>query len=289
MCNAWNHSPSCRCGWGGDGHLGTGGVLRSESTSVREARTVLFAGDSYVIDGVLRVDHGPEGFCKPTTCPQCGSDVFFVRHNGGSVWFEHLGWPWEKHGCFEALGDRHSAHISRSLRESLRDATSNRRPVILAVVTTSDISTSVLGRGYTILCADGGTRRLTLSSDHSQSLITGRFGVFDEASRELILVHPLYRVRIAAVERIRSAIAAPETVVAVDVQPSVELAAIVGRDRKTRSEIVRLLWEYVQQHGCIDQFDRRKVACDERLYSVFKMRDVNVAELEELLQPHLLV
>jgi hypothetical protein len=23
-----------------------------------------------------------------------------VRHNGGSVWFDELGWPWPKHGCF---------------------------------------------------------------------------------------------------------------------------------------------------------------------------------------------
>jgi hypothetical protein len=27
--------------------------------------------------------------------------VYFVRHNGGSVWFDSLGWPWEKHPCFD--------------------------------------------------------------------------------------------------------------------------------------------------------------------------------------------
>jgi len=26
--------------------------------------------------------------------------VFFVRHNGGSVWFDQLGPPWPKHECF---------------------------------------------------------------------------------------------------------------------------------------------------------------------------------------------
>lgn len=26
--------------------------------------------------------------------------MFFVRHNGGSVWFDELGWPWPVHPCF---------------------------------------------------------------------------------------------------------------------------------------------------------------------------------------------
>lgn len=42
-----------------------------------------------------------ESCCFGTTCPKCGDGVFFVRHNGGSVWLDPpLGWPWYKHGCF---------------------------------------------------------------------------------------------------------------------------------------------------------------------------------------------
>lgn len=38
--------------------------------------------------------------CYPTKCPECGAKVFFIRHNGGSVWLdEPLGWPWPKHSC----------------------------------------------------------------------------------------------------------------------------------------------------------------------------------------------
>src|SRR4051812_4220020 len=44
-----------------------------------------------------------DGFCRATICPTCGGEVFFVRHNGGSVWFDELGWPWPKHGCFDNL------------------------------------------------------------------------------------------------------------------------------------------------------------------------------------------
>jgi hypothetical protein len=42
-----------------------------------------------------------EGIAHPTKCPRCEANVFFLRHNGGSVWLESLGWPWPKHPCFE--------------------------------------------------------------------------------------------------------------------------------------------------------------------------------------------
>lgn len=39
--------------------------------------------------------------CSPANCPTCGSKVFFVRHNGGSVYLDPpLGYPWPRHGCF---------------------------------------------------------------------------------------------------------------------------------------------------------------------------------------------
>lgn len=44
--------------------------------------------------------NGQPDVCWRTTCPICGAPVFFVRHNGGAVWFDELGKPWEKHGCF---------------------------------------------------------------------------------------------------------------------------------------------------------------------------------------------
>ena len=40
--------------------------------------------------------------CHRTVCPHCGKRyIFFVRHNGGSVWFDFLGPPWPQHACFE--------------------------------------------------------------------------------------------------------------------------------------------------------------------------------------------
>lgn len=38
--------------------------------------------------------------CWETKCPECGENVWFIRHNSGSIWVDELGWPWEKHACF---------------------------------------------------------------------------------------------------------------------------------------------------------------------------------------------
>lgn len=43
-----------------------------------------------------------ESSCYLTKCPDCGAEVFFIRHNGGSVWIDPpLGWPWDKHHCMD--------------------------------------------------------------------------------------------------------------------------------------------------------------------------------------------
>lgn len=42
-----------------------------------------------------------DDFTRSTICPICGATVYFVRHNGGCVWLDSLGWPWPKHPCFD--------------------------------------------------------------------------------------------------------------------------------------------------------------------------------------------
>ena len=88
MCNGLNHAPNCKCGFGGD-------------TSALE--DAAFRGLAFTKVSDERGWHtypNEEDFCRPTRCPECDADVFFVRHNGGSVWLDPpLGWPWYKHPC----------------------------------------------------------------------------------------------------------------------------------------------------------------------------------------------
>ena len=43
-----------------------------------------------------------ESTCFLTSCPKCKDPVYFIRHNGGSVWIDPpLGPPWYKHPCMD--------------------------------------------------------------------------------------------------------------------------------------------------------------------------------------------
>ncbi len=96
MCNAYGHPPGCTCGWGGEGHLGKGGNWSGHGAKNH------FASQDYTISRSYNWElSDDEDFCKPSTCPICGASVFFVRHNGGSVWLDSLGKPWPTHACFD--------------------------------------------------------------------------------------------------------------------------------------------------------------------------------------------
>ena len=86
MCNAWNHAPSCSCGWGGEGHLGRRGAGD-------------FLWPRISISSLLR--DISRGYVNPNAhCPVCGDSVFFDQSpEGGRVFFDSLGPPWPKHPC----------------------------------------------------------------------------------------------------------------------------------------------------------------------------------------------
>lgn len=45
-----------------------------------------------------------ESFTAEVHCPKCRQLVYFIRHNGGSVWLDELGQPWPKHPCYDNQG-----------------------------------------------------------------------------------------------------------------------------------------------------------------------------------------
>lgn len=133
MCNAWNHPPGCDCGFGGD--TGGGGWGGWGAVATAPVRTTWSYRD--------------DDFCRPTTCPVCGASVFFVRHNGGSVWFDDLGWPWPKHACFDddSTGSQLRASLTRFSTPSL--------PAVFGVVIETVASTPGEGGRIVVRCSDG--------------------------------------------------------------------------------------------------------------------------------------
>lgn len=88
-CNAWNHSSSCNCGWGGD--TGSGG----SPTSSQVLPSAIFGRWGAYEAGRL------DSYTIPNApCPVCREPVFFYWNEFGSrVYFQRLGRPWEKHPC----------------------------------------------------------------------------------------------------------------------------------------------------------------------------------------------
>jgi hypothetical protein len=76
-----------------------------------------------------------EDFCRRTTCPICRCEVFFIRHNGGSVWVDELGWPWPKHACFD---DSWASQSLRTIAEAVRWRAS--KPYLGLVIRTRSLS-----------------------------------------------------------------------------------------------------------------------------------------------------
>jgi hypothetical protein len=157
MCNAYNHPPGCTCGWGGEGHSGVSyGGLRE-----------WIAGD----------------FTRPTTCPECGAEVFFIRHNGGSVWVEELGWPWPKHPCMDRQEPAHTFSVWTAKAEGLLNPK-------LGVITRLESATATRETVYEIELADGSTITISLRYDPPESSMIGALVVVSEESN--VLLHRTY-------------------------------------------------------------------------------------------------
>lgn len=86
-CNAWNHHPSCNCGWGGD--TGGGGWT--------------YAGQKAPVVSHFTTDRPAARFSVTipnARCPLCGAAVYYYESPyGGRVYFDELGPPWPKHPC----------------------------------------------------------------------------------------------------------------------------------------------------------------------------------------------
>lgn len=108
MCNAWNHSYGCNCGWGGGGSRGsrlstarsTAQVSTNTSSPVSMNQNQFMNFSRSVQDISI-----PKNFYEKVTysrsCRNCGADVWIhTNGDGGWVLFDTLGYPWPIHSCF---------------------------------------------------------------------------------------------------------------------------------------------------------------------------------------------
>ena len=71
-------------------------------------------------------------------------------------------------------------------------------------------------------------------------------------------------------------------------QPSADLAAVVGTRPISRPEVTKRIWEYIRKNGLQDAKNRRQINADDRLRRVFGgRRQISMFDMPKLVNSHL--
>ena len=71
-------------------------------------------------------------------------------------------------------------------------------------------------------------------------------------------------------------------------QPSPQLAAVVGSSPMPRTEVTKKLWQYIKRKGLQDQKERRMINADDALRVVFGGKGrVSMFDMTKLVSKHL--
>jgi len=70
-------------------------------------------------------------------------------------------------------------------------------------------------------------------------------------------------------------------------QPSEDLAAVVGAERLPRGEVVKKVWTYIKEHKLQNPKDGREILADDKLRKVFGKDKVTMFEMNKHLAQHL--
>src|SRR4051812_17985829 len=70
-------------------------------------------------------------------------------------------------------------------------------------------------------------------------------------------------------------------------QPSNELAAVVGSDPLPRPEVVSKVWDYIKKNQLQDPQNKRAIVADDKLRAVFGKERVTMFEMNKHLAQHL--
>jgi chromatin remodeling complex protein RSC6 len=70
-------------------------------------------------------------------------------------------------------------------------------------------------------------------------------------------------------------------------QPSPELAVLVGAAPLARTEVVKLVWAYIKEKNLQNPANKRNILCDASMRAVMGKDEVTMFELTGLLSQHL--
>ena len=70
-------------------------------------------------------------------------------------------------------------------------------------------------------------------------------------------------------------------------QPSKELAAVVGSEPLPRPEVVSKVWDYIKKNDLQNPQNKREILADDKLEAVFGKKKVTMFEMNKHLAAHL--
>ena len=70
-------------------------------------------------------------------------------------------------------------------------------------------------------------------------------------------------------------------------QPSTELAAVVGSDPVSRPAVVSRMWDYIKTNNLQNPENKREILADEKLEPIFGTKKVTMFEMNKHLAQHL--
>ncbi len=69
--------------------------------------------------------------------------------------------------------------------------------------------------------------------------------------------------------------------------PSAELAAVIGSTPQPRTEVVKLMWEYIKANQLQNPKNKRNILADAKLKAIFGKDEVTMFEMTGLVGKHL--
>ena len=69
-------------------------------------------------------------------------------------------------------------------------------------------------------------------------------------------------------------------------QPSAELAAVIGAEPVARTQVIKKLWDYIKANNLQDATNKRAINADAKLREVFGKAQVSMFEMAGLIGKH---
>jgi chromatin remodeling complex protein RSC6 len=72
-----------------------------------------------------------------------------------------------------------------------------------------------------------------------------------------------------------------------EMQPSAQLAAVIGDKPMPRTEVTKKVWDYIKANKLQDEANKRMINADAKLKEIFKKPQVSMFEMTKLINEHL--